>query len=154
MYTFVLPLVVLANGLAAGVLVGTLLGGVPLLYSLPAGGYVRAHAFFASRFDPFMPVCLVFTVLGDAVLTGFGTGGPGRALFALAAVCALGTVIISLVKNVPINRWIRQLDADNLPPDFAERDPRYLWGMWNKVRSLLAVTAFLANVLALPVLLR
>ncbi|KNB49922.1 DUF1772 domain-containing protein [Streptomyces caatingaensis] len=142
------PLVVLANGLAAGVLAGTQLGGWPLLRGLPPDRYVHAHAFFATRYDPFMPVCLLVTLLGDAVLGATGHGPAVRALFLAAALLALCTVAVSLTKNVPVNKWVRSLDPDHLPGDFAERDPRRHWGRWNRVRTLLSAHALVANCVA------
>nr|AHX24705.1 monooxygenase [uncultured bacterium] len=143
------PVVLLCNGLAAGVLAGTLLGGWPLLDTLSAREYVHAHAFFSTRYDPFMPACLFGTVLGDGLLAGFGDQAASRALFALAGACALVTVLISLTKNVPINRWVRELDPEDLPEDFGARDPRRYWGKWNRTRAGLAVAALLANCVAL-----
>jgi uncharacterized membrane protein len=138
-------LVLLANGLSAGVLVGTQLGGWPLLVALPPDRYVHAHAFFSTRYDPFMPICLVTTVLGDAALAVFGSAAPVRAAQAVAAVLALVVAVISVTKNVPVNKWIRTVDPDRLPADFAARDPRPSWGRWNRMRSVLAVLALVAN---------
>ncbi|HKR48397.1 MAG TPA: DUF1772 domain-containing protein [Pseudonocardiaceae bacterium] len=147
------PLVMLANGLSAGVLVGTQLGGWPLLVTLPPERYVQAHAFLSTRYDPFMPVCLLGTALGDVLLTVLASSTGPRVLFALAAVFAASTVMISIVKNVPINRWIRTMDPDLLPADFADRDPRRSWGAWNQVRTGFAVLALLVNCAALAALL-
>lgn len=156
MYQILVPLVLLCNGLAAGVLVGTLLGGVPLLLALPDDRYVHAHAFFASRFDPFMPACFVLTLLGDITLASgaIAAGGTGaRVLFGLAAALALAAMVISLLKNVPINKYVQDLDPERLPGDFAATDPRYAWRTWNLVRSVLAVLSLVANCVALGVLL-
>lgn len=148
--TVLMPIVLLANGLAAGVLVGTQLGGWPLLVSLPPHRYVHAHAFFATRYDPFMPICFIATVAGDITLA-FVTGP--RLLFVLAALLLAGAIAVSLTKNVPVNRWVRALDPDDLPADFAERDPRRHWGTWNTTRAALSVAGLLANCLALALLL-
>ncbi|WP_018681697.1 DUF1772 domain-containing protein [Actinokineospora enzanensis] len=145
------PLVLVANGLAAGVLVGTQLGNWPLLASLPADRYVSTHAFFATRYDPFMPACLVLTAVGDGVLAVFA---EQQALFHLwlgAALLAVKTLVVSLTKNVPVNRWVRTVDPDDLPADFAERDPRPGWGRWNRVRTVLTVLALLANCAAIGI---
>jgi uncharacterized membrane protein len=141
----VVPLVLLLNGLAAGVLVGTQLGGFPLLAALPADRYVHAH--------PFMPACLVGTVVGDVLLAALAPGAAPRALHAVAAALAASTVVVSLTKNVPINKWVQALDPDRLPADFARHDRRFEWGMWNKVRSWLVVLALVANCAALGLLL-
>ncbi|WP_340682689.1 DUF1772 domain-containing protein [Amycolatopsis coloradensis] len=153
MLEIVIPVVLLANGLAAGVLVGTQLGGWPLLDTLPAARYVQAHGFFSTRYDPFMPLCFLGTVLGDGVLALAANRAGAQVLFGAAGLLAAGTVVISLVKNVPVNKWIRTLDPENLPDDFAERDPRRHWGGWNRARTVSATLALLANCAAVGLLL-
>ncbi|MDA3647670.1 DUF1772 domain-containing protein [Saccharopolyspora indica] len=153
MHEVLVPLVLLLNGLSAGVLTGTLLGGVPLLLALPDDRYVHAHAFFATRYDPFMPACFIGTVLGDVVLVVVAPTAATAVLFAVAAVLAAGAVVISLLKNVPINKWVCGLDPDHLPADFAERDPRRAWQTWNRARSALAIAALLVNAAAVALLL-
>jgi len=152
-FAFLTPLVLLLNGLAAGVLFGTQLGGFPYLASLPADRYVHAHAFFGTRYDPAMPLCLLGTVGCDVALAFVAPEPVARAAFAVAAVLAAATAVISVAKNVPVNRWMRTLDPDNLPADFADRDPRLDWGAWNRRRSLLTIAALLVNCAALGVLL-
>ncbi|MFF3458186.1 anthrone oxygenase family protein [Streptomyces sp. NPDC002730] len=153
MIALLVPLVVLVNGLAAGVLFGTQLGGWPLLAALPADRYVHAHSFFATRYDPAMPLCLLGTLIGDVVLAVIAPGQAVRALFITGAVLAAATVTISLTKNVPVNKWVQTLDPDNLPDDFEANDPRWNWGAWNQRRSVLTVLALLANCCALALLL-
>ncbi|MET7456658.1 anthrone oxygenase family protein [Streptomyces sp. NPDC005574] len=153
MLSVLAPLLLLLNGLAAGVLFGTQLGGFPYLASLPADRYVHAHAFFGQRYDPAMPVCLVGTVICDAVLAVRAEEAAARGLFAAAALLAAATAVISVTKNVPVNRWMRTLDPDHLPADFATRDPRPTWGAWNRRRSWLTVAALAVNCVALGVLL-
>jgi len=143
------PVVLLANGLSAGVLAWGLLGGWPLMRSLPGDRYVELHAFFATRYDPFMPVCMVVTVVGDLLLGLTRPGAASAALVYLAAVLTVAGIVISLVKNVPVNKWVLSLDPDELPDDFAERDPRAGWGLWNRRRSVLVMAAFLVNCVAL-----
>ena len=147
------PVVVLLNGLAAGVLLGTQLGGWPLLAALPPDRYVHAHAFFATRYDPAMPICLLGTVLGDGVLALTAPQTAARLLFGAGALAAAVTVAISVTKNVPVNKWIRTIDPDRLPADFARLDPRPSWGPWNRRRSVLTIAAFAVNSAALTTLL-
>jgi uncharacterized membrane protein len=151
--TYLAPLVVLLNGLAAGVLFNSVLGGFPYLASLPDGRYVHAHAFYGTRYDPAMPICLIGTTLGDLVLAAIAPGTASRSLFLAAALLAGGTALVSAVKNAPVNRWMRTLDPENLPADFAERNPRRDWGVWNTRRTLLAMAALLCNCTALTTLL-
>jgi uncharacterized membrane protein len=147
------PIVLLASGLAAGVMMWTQLGGWPLLTSLPPDRYVATHAFFATRFDPFMPACMLLTVGGDVALAALATRAA-TPLFLSAAVLAAGAIAISLLRNVPVNSWIRSLDPTNLPADFPAVDPRRSWGAWNRARAVLTVTAFAANCTALPLLIQ
>ncbi|MHC0432288.1 anthrone oxygenase family protein [Streptomyces sp. O3] len=151
MLNYLAPALLLLNGLAAGVLFGTQLGGFPYLASLPTGPYVHAHAFFGQRYDPAMPICLVGTFALDVVLAAVESDGAARTLFAVAAVLALATALISVTKNAPVNRWMRTIDPDDLPDDF--QDPRREWGAWNRRRSLLTIAALVANCAALGFLL-
>jgi uncharacterized membrane protein len=150
MVTVLAPLVLLAAGLSAGVLMGTVLGGAPLLMALPTERYVHAHGFFATRYDPFMPICLIFTFVGDIVL-GFVAGGGAGAVFVVSGLFAGSVATISLLKNAPVNRWMATLDPERLPADF--KDPRREWVAWNKIRTGLAVLALLGNVVAIGLLL-
>ncbi|HVK25895.1 MAG TPA: DUF1772 domain-containing protein [Actinokineospora sp.] len=153
MLAVLIPLVLLMSGLSAGVLLGTQLGGFPLLAALPTDRYVHAHAFFATRYDPFMPICFVGTVLGDIALAVLAPKAAASAIYVVGAVLALATVLISLIKNVPTNKWVQTLDPDNLPegPDY--EGTRTEWGRWNRNRSYLAVAALVANCAALALLL-
>lgn len=151
MIALLAPLVLLTSGLAAGVLTGTVLGGAPLLMALPTERYVHAHGFFATRYDPFMPACLVLTCAGDLVLA-FLAPGAVAAVFGVAGVLAGSVAVISLLKNAPVNRWMASLDPERLPADFA--DPRREWVAWNKLRTGIAVAALVGNVLAIGLLLK
>lgn len=144
------PLILLTAGLSAGVLTGTVLGGAPLLMALPTERYVHAHGFFATRYDPFMPICLIVTFVGD-VLLGILVDGSAAAVYVVAGVLAGSVAIISLLKNAPVNRWMATLDPERLPEDF--KDPRREWVAWNKLRTGLAVAALIGNVAAIGLLL-
>ena len=151
--SLLLPVVLLSSGLAAGVLVGTQLGGFPLLAALPADRYVHAHAFFATRYDPFMPGCFVTTAFVDLLLVFLAPEPAAAVLFLLGTLLTLFTMAISVTKNVPTNRWVQTLDPDALPADFDYVERRAGWGRWNRTRSYLAVAAFLVNCIALGVLI-
>jgi uncharacterized membrane protein len=150
MIEFLAPVVLLANGLAAGVLAGAVLGGLPLLLTLPVDRYVHAHGFFGTRYDPFMPICLIVTLVGDLVLSVLA---PARAVvpFAVAGLLAAAVVTISLTKNAPVNRWMAALNPEDLPADF--EDPRRSWSFWHRLRTVLAVVALVSNVVAIGLLI-
>lgn len=134
------------NALAVGVFCGTLLGGVPLLLALPGEEYVHAHGFLATRYDPFMPITILLTVLADAVLAAAGPGLGLRIAGGFAAVLMLSVITISVTRNVPINRWVAAQDPGSLPDDWPAR--RIRWGRWNAARSALAALALAANLTA------
>jgi uncharacterized membrane protein len=74
-------------------------------------------------------------------------------LYLLGALLLLGAITVSLTRNVPINKWIRTLDPDALPADFAGLDRRTRWHRWNLVRATFSVSALLVNAVAIGVLL-
>jgi hypothetical protein len=147
----VMPVVILAGGLVAGVMMWTQLGGWPLMSSLPPGDYVYTHAFFSTRFDPFMPACMMLAMVGDLVLVGMLGGVLPAAICAVAALLSATCIVISLWKNVPVNRWMRTLDPACPPAELAT--VRRRWGEWNRVRAILAVVSFGLNCTVLADLL-
>jgi uncharacterized membrane protein len=150
---FLLPLALLGNGLAAGGLMISVLGGAPLLLILPTEQYVPVHKFLVTRFDPFMPISLCTALLADLILAVSASRQGAQYLAGTAAVLLIAAVAVSVTKNVPINRWVARLDPAALPADFASVDPRVKWRNWNLARTALAVVALLANVSAVAVVL-
>jgi uncharacterized membrane protein len=150
-YQILLPLAVLANGLAAGGLMISVLGGVPLLMILPTQQYVPVHQFLVTRFDPFMPINLAGAFVCDVLLAILAPTGPTHVLTALAGLFVVAAMTVSLTKNVPINKWLSTIDPDNIPADFEQRDPRVRWGNWNKVRASFSVVGLLLNVIAVAI---
>lgn len=148
-----LPIVLLANGLAAGGLMIALLGGGPLQFVLPVPTYVVVEQFLTTRFDPFMPICLCVTILTDATLAATTSVSPYRWLAGLAALLVACAITVSLTKNFPINKFVRRLDPENLPDNWSEVDPRVKWRNWNAVRATLTVTALVVNVTAVGTLI-
>ncbi|XEC32986.1 DUF1772 domain-containing protein [Streptomyces fradiae] len=132
-------------------MLGTQLGGFPYMASLPVNRYVYAHAFLGQRYDPTMPICLIGTVVLDAVLAITAPDPTAQILFAVAGFLAATTPVIAVVKNAPVNRWMRTLDPDDLPADF--KDPRPEWGAWNSRRSWITLLALAVNCTALGFLL-
>jgi uncharacterized membrane protein len=148
-----LPLALAGNGMAAGGLV-IAVRGAPLLLKLPTEQYVPIHQFLVTRFDPFMPICVVTALLTDlALIFASAHNRPAQALYLLAVLLLVGAMVVSLTKNVPINRWVATLDPDALPDNFDQLDERVRWVNWNAVRMVFAVAALAVNAAALAVLL-
>jgi uncharacterized membrane protein len=152
MITFFVPLVVLTGGLAAGGLMISALGGAPMLLALPVNTYLPVHKLLVGRFDPFMPVCIITSLLSDIALAVVAPNGATHTLAAAGAALYLSVLSVSLTKNVPINRWIKTLDPANPPADWNRIDPRVRWRNWNLVRTVLALLALVVNVAAVGVL--
>ncbi|WP_019869953.1 DUF1772 domain-containing protein [Salinispora oceanensis] len=153
MVRVLLPLALVFSGFAAGGLMISSLGGAPLLLALPTERYIPVHQFLVTRFDPFMPISMTVTLALDLALTLIGPSPAFRLLTTLAAALLAIAMMVSLTKNVPINRWISTLDPEQLPDDWQRLDPRVRWRNWNLVRTVLAVTALLLNTSAVAVLL-
>ncbi len=153
MVRLLLPLALLFNGFAAGGLMIASLGGAPLLLSLPSDRYIPIHQFLVTRFDPFMPISMCTALVVDLALALLAPNPASRVLVLTGGVLLIGAMVVSLTRNVPINRWVATLDPQRLPADWARIDPRVRWRNWNLVRTAFVVAALVANVCAVGVLL-
>jgi uncharacterized membrane protein len=149
--TPLVPTLLLANGLAAGVMLSTVIGTVPLMMVLPYERYVQMVQFLWRRYDPFMPIANGIAFAADIVLA-VTTPGPSRVLWSVAAALLACVMVISVRKNVPVNRYVMSLDPQSLPDDWGRRDQRAFWQRWNTIRTSLALTTLLVNVLAVALL--
>jgi hypothetical protein len=150
MIRVLVPLVLFSNGIAAGVMLSTVIGIVPMTMALPYAQYVQTIRFLWPRYDPLMPTLNVTTFVVDSLLAFVAPTGH---LFGLAAVLLATVMVVSVTKNVPINKYVTSLDTDTCPADWAERDPRMRWRNWNLVRTLLVLVALTINVVAAATLL-
>lgn len=147
------PLALAGSGVAAGGLIIAFRGS-PLLLRLPTDQYVPVHQYLVTRFDPIMPISIMTGLLTSLALIFAASPQRGaQALYGVSALLLLATISVSLTKNVPINKWIATLDPRALPENFDQLDARTTWVSWNKVRTVLAICAFTANVAAVGILL-
>jgi len=135
----------LANGLAAGVMVGTAIGTAPLALALPYDRYVQLIQYMWPRYDPFMPITNGVALAACTALAALAPHGSARPLYGAGAVLLAVLMVISVAKNVPINKYVMSLDPRHQPADWARRDPRARWRNWNLLRTALAVSAFAAS---------
>jgi hypothetical protein len=146
------PLAAVLNGVAAGIMLSTVVGIVPMMLSQQYGGYVRTVQFLWPRYDPMMPI-----LNGSAfVLSGFSAvvtnSGAARAVL-IGSTVLLGVVLaISISKNVPVNKFVSSLDPERPPADWDRVDPRVRWSRWNEIRTSINAVAFTANVAATALL--
>lgn len=135
------------NGAAAGIMLSTVIGIVPMMRALPYPGYVRMVQFMRPRYDPIMPISNGGALLVDIAL--IASGQRATALHLAAAVLLAVVITISVSKNVPVNRYVMSLDPEDQPKDWADVDPRKRWQLWNNIRTGSAVLALLCNAAAL-----
>jgi uncharacterized membrane protein len=138
--------VLIGNGITAGVLFCVALSVVPALASMPVDRYVEAHRLLGRNYDPAMPVIVLSSTVTDLVLAVLAGSIGTRLLFAAGAVLLLGVSTVSHLRNVPINRRVKALDASRLPAGW--QDPRPRWRRWNLVRTGLALLALAVNATA------
>jgi uncharacterized membrane protein len=148
MTRILVPFALLGNGITAGIMLSTVIGIVPLTLVLPYRQYVQTIQFLWPRYDPFMPAVHGLTLVADGVLTFTAKAGAGRSLFGAATVTLAAVMIISVAKNVPMNRYVMSLDPGAEPADWPRRDPRPRWRAWNLARSGLALLALALNAAA------
>ncbi len=138
-------LAVLGSGVTAGVLFAVALSVLPALQAMPADRYVYSHQLIGKHWDPVMPVIVLGSAVADIVLA-FVAPPPMSYVDAVAAVLLLGVSVVSHFCNVPLNRTVKGLDPDRIPPGW--RDPRPVWRRWHLLRTTLALAALTANAAA------
>ena len=153
MPSVMLPIALMTSGIVAGVLLGGELGIVPMFMRLPPAEYVRAHSFFAGRYDPFQPLCLLAAAVCDVVLAATTPVAAARVLTIAAAATALSVGVVSRARTAPMGRFVKTLDPERLPEGWRSYDFRQQWGRWNKTRTGMAIAVLLLNVLVAGVLL-
>jgi uncharacterized membrane protein len=139
---------VAANGIAAGIMLSTVIGIVPLMLALPYGRYVQTVQFLRPRFDPVMPITNGCTLVLDITLAATAADFATSVAFAAAATLLGLVMAVSITKNVPVNRYIMSLDPQQQPERWARLDPRSRWRLWNLLRTALATGAFAINIVA------
>ncbi|MFD9004810.1 DUF1772 domain-containing protein [Streptomyces sp. NPDC059582] len=129
-------LVLLGTGLVAGVLFAVAVSVMPALIAMTPDRYVATHKLLGRHYDRIMP----FIVAGSTVIDvafALRASGPGRVLFAAAALCMAGVAVVSQTRNVPINNRVKRTGPADLGPGW--QDPRIQWRDWHLVRTCCAV---------------
>lgn len=148
-----LPLALLGNSLTAGGLLVVMVSSAPLRLALSADRAVQVHQLLTKPMEPLMPICMALGIVSDVAFQFTTEHHAAGILCGIAATMQLKAVLVSLTKNVRINRWMASLDHTELPSDFAERDPRAEWRKWNRIRALCALCALLLNIVAVGLMI-
>lgn len=87
----------------------------------------------------FFGTALVAAVVGARATTDLAGSGP--LVLAGSLLYLLGTILVTMARNVPLNNRLAAADADS--PEGAALWARYLrdWTFWNHVRTLAALVA-------------
>jgi uncharacterized membrane protein len=141
-------IVVAANGIAAGIMLSTVIGIAPMMLALPYGRYVQTVQFLRPRFDPVMPIMNGCALVLDIALAVTIDNSTADVAYTVAAALLASVMAVSITKNVPVNRYVMSLDPQRQPDTWAQLDPRSRWRLWNLVRTAFALTAFATNVVA------
>jgi uncharacterized membrane protein len=135
-------LVLLGSGVTAGVLFAVALSVLPALSRMPADRYVYTHQLIGRYWDPTMPVIVLGSTFADVALAVV-LPWPAAEMYGLGAVLLLAVSVVSHFCNVPLNRTVKVLDPDRIPPGW--RDPRPVWRRWHRLRTVLALLALAVN---------
>ncbi|WP_378740299.1 anthrone oxygenase family protein [Nocardia brasiliensis] len=141
--------VLIGNGVLAGVLVAVAIGLVPVFTALPAPDYIRVHTLAGRYFDRIMPPLVLCSIGADVVLVVDTDSAATRPLFALAALAQLGVSLVSQFGNVPLNQQTRATDPADIPPRWD--DPRTRWRALHTLRTVFALVGLFANAIAVAV---
>lgn len=134
---------ILLQGISCGIMLATVIGIFPMMQRMSYTQYTASVQFLWPRFDPVMPILNISVTLVYMALSF----APGRALtrvlFGTSVALLLVVIVISVAKNVPINKAVKAMNPHTRPDRWADVDPRAQWRKWNLIRTLLAVTALL-----------
>lgn len=144
----------LGCGLVAGVFFAFSSFVMPALKRLPpARGLAAMQSINVLAVTPAFMTALFGTALaciGLAVWAALSSGDrPAALLIGGAALYVIGTIIVTIVFNVPLNNRIEPLDAE--APDSAPVWEEYLakWTAWNHLRTVAALAAAAVLTIAL-----
>jgi uncharacterized membrane protein len=143
---------VVCTGLIAGVLLGDRVGAAHARPKLSASGFVQFQQIVHDYFVIMMPFLLAGSILGGLVwlaLLRSRWRAPEFWLAALATVTILGILVLTRAVNVPINEQLMTWSIEAPPANV-----RALWAPWEQahtVRTIAAIGAFLAQVIALGI---
>jgi uncharacterized membrane protein len=139
-------LAVLGTGLVAGVFLAFSSFVMAALARLPTAGGISAMQFInITVINPlFMAVLfgtgVVCLVLGYGAIRG-GLAGQNIMLIAGAALYLVGTIVITMAFNVPLNDALAGLDPNSSEAATRWKDYLQNWTFWNHARGLAAFLA-------------
>jgi uncharacterized membrane protein len=139
--------VLLGNGILAGVLFAVAISVIPAADALPVDRYIQLHQLLGRHYDPIMPIIAGSAILSDLILAAWlAPTTPTRILCGIGFLSLLGVSVVSQTRNVPINERVRAVGDAAVPADWP--DPRPQWRSWHQLRTSFAILALVVNAIA------
>ncbi|GAB2535027.1 anthrone oxygenase family protein [Brachybacterium huguangmaarense] len=108
----------------------------PVIRRLPEPSQVLMESGLLTTFGRVMPVGMT----AAAVLAGIGAARYQPLAFTLAVVVLTIALIVTIIGNVPINRWQSRVEGDDVPDGFIARRRR--WDLFQAIRGSLQLLGF------------
>jgi uncharacterized membrane protein len=145
------PIIALVcTGLAAGIFLGHRAGVSRAVSELSPSSFVQLQQIIHKTFARMMPVLIIGAVLGSALWAVLLRAHRRTGEFWLVSGALLAMLCIfamTLAVNIPINKKLMTWNAAAPPSDLST-----VWAPWEQVhsiRTVLAIIAFVAEVIAL-----
>jgi len=149
----IVPVITLiCAGLAAGIFLGHRAGVSRAVPILSPSSFIQLQQTINKSFARMMPVLIIGSVLGSALWVVLLRACWRTAEFWLVFGASLVTVCIAAMTravNVPINKRLMSWNAAAPPSDLST-----VWARWEQIhsiRTVLAIVAFAAEVIALRI---
>jgi len=135
-----LALAVITTGLYAGLMLTFLTSIMPGLAILPDERFTDAMRRFNEKVPGPFFLLLFFGVIAFPAVVVFGDYGVDRVLALAALACAVGSHLITIAGNVPLNNRLAQSEGGDESAARAAFEGR--WNRLHRVRTLLSLAAF------------
>ncbi|MER5501651.1 MULTISPECIES: DUF1772 domain-containing protein [unclassified Streptomyces] len=135
-----LALAVITTGLYAGLMLTFLTSIMPGLAILPDERFTDAMRRFNEKVPGPFFLLLFFGVIAFPAVVVFGDDGVDRVLALAALACAVGSHLITIAGNVPLNNRLAQSEGGDESAARAAFEGR--WNRLHRVRTLLSLAAF------------
>ncbi|MGI8387110.1 anthrone oxygenase family protein [Robertmurraya sp. P23] len=115
----------------------------PVIRHLPQKYHIRFEQDSLKTYGIIMPILMPLSVILTVIYALFTNeiGGFELTIRIASAVMFILATVITIKYNVPINKEIKQWDADHPPPDWMEIRKR--WMFFQSIRSWLLLIGFM-----------
>jgi hypothetical protein len=140
---------VLAGGLAAGVMLTTLVAQIPTVRALgPAVGR-EIKLLWDPGIDRVVPPLIVLSVVTAALILGLADvlSTAATVLTAAGMASMIGAAVVSVRVGIPLERAMHELTSERAASDFGPLFAR--WSRVHRLRTMLAIAGFAAYAVAL-----